>query len=793
MDSFKDSSASPSKAGQSDLLERCQEEITISSDDDDSFEGFNFDYEQSEGGDFVGAFILPKAHLNEANLSISGNYSQYNDSNVQHVQQQPQIPLPSLPPGSNQSRGQNQNNSPAFQKHITPPPTSPPTTNPNNTQKTQPSTLSIPSQSFDTFMSTDLKPKTAPPPPAPNNPSHFSLSAPPAPHPPQPPQFTTNGSNMAIVVPDQPRPPPPNLMKLETLRLTSKDININQSFNTGTSNMSGLNRTTPSRPNRPQNNTNFDSTSSTRSIQQNKPTPIAPPPPQPSTTHFNSAVPNSAHRLTLSGKLPPPPPSVISPTNKNNPQGPPPPPPSGPRASLLSTNQYSTVVPHQLGNSRKMFPAGEAIHEGDDELGQYPKGSISPRDKDQSGQNGQDEHARQSSFLPASSSFSQFSPNGPMWLNDSQDEQHQSQLESYPEDLETVALNENDYGHYHPLEFRNKEIDEKTQKLWRLSYQESRVKQTSNWEYFEEQCITMNVPIEYALRGTKPGQMLILDGIPIRQRAPIWAQLMKIDAAKRAFPTFYEDCLTQLALKPTKNSKDIAKDVKRTMQHHELFRTNDGLEMLSHILSVFSFKYPRIGYCQSMNLLASTLLLFFNEVDSYYMLEGLIINILPECYYTSDLIDVKIDVQIICHYLRKRLPKIYQKIHSFDIDLCSICIPWLMCVYVEILPLETTMRIWDIVIAEGNHTVLFRIALLIFYLHQDLILSCTTMSDLLVLLTSIPSKLIDVDNIINIAHQPICFLTKGQIDKNRKRFKKQIEKEYLKSLKYLNQNNNLSK
>ena len=75
-------------------------------------------------------------------------------------------------------------------------------------------------------------------------------------------------------------------------------------------------------------------------------------------------------------------------------------------------------------------------------------------------------------------------------------------------------------------------------------------------------------------------------------------------------PGYYDALMLQLRYHPTKSTRDIEKDVRRTMQNHPKFKTKQGLDSMTRALCAFSFRNPRIGYAQSMNVLLGTLLIF---------------------------------------------------------------------------------------------------------------------------------------------------------------------------------------
>ena len=57
------------------------------------------------------------------------------------------------------------------------------------------------------------------------------------------------------------------------------------------------------------------------------------------------------------------------------------------------------------------------------------------------------------------------------------------------------------------------------------------------------------------------------------------------------------------------------------------------------------------------------------------------------------------------------------------------CSKWFICLYSEVLPVETVLRIWDAIFYEGNK-ILFRVALGLLKLNQDRLLAQTEFAGL---------------------------------------------------------------
>ncbi|CCH59664.1 hypothetical protein TBLA_0B08490 [Henningerozyma blattae CBS 6284] len=208
------------------------------------------------------------------------------------------------------------------------------------------------------------------------------------------------------------------------------------------------------------------------------------------------------------------------------------------------------------------------------------------------------------------------------------------------------------------------------------------------------------------------------------------------------------------------------------------FQTDEPplIKSLRRVLVAFSLYNTKIGYCQSMNFLAGLLLLFLDEERAFWMLVIITSRYLPGVHNVN-LEGVNVDQGVLMLCLREYLPEIWElidnssssnnndndnplnnlqkdlamstdnvnsptnnenasnnRLHNrFDrnnnfpvlkdqflyklppITLCTAS--WFMSCFVGIVPIETTLRIWDCLFYEDSHF-LFKISLAIFKLSE---------------------------------------------------------------------------
>lgn len=66
-----------------------------------------------------------------------------------------------------------------------------------------------------------------------------------------------------------------------------------------------------------------------------------------------------------------------------------------------------------------------------------------------------------------------------------------------------------------------------------------------------------------------------------------------------------------------------------------------------------------------------------------------------------------IDIEVLRELLNKRAPQINQSLDQFGLPLAVITTKWLICLFAEVLPIETVLRIWDCIFLEGYKVSVF--------------------------------------------------------------------------------------
>ncbi len=300
---------------------------------------------------------------------------------------------------------------------------------------------------------------------------------------------------------------------------------------------------------------------------------------------------------------------------------------------------------------------------------------------------------------------------------------------------------------------------------WSNGYLLSQERRTKRWlSYMQEQDLPTFMPICFPSRSAKT-ERYIRKGIPPAWRGSAWFFYAGGDAYLAKHVDLYTSLVSRSEGELSSIDKEsIERDLHRTFPDNIHFKPDlpfSGssaaelplLSSLRHVLRAYALHNPRIGYCQSLNFLAGLLLLFLPEEKAFWMLHIITAVHLPGTHEVS-LEGTNVDLWILMVALKSTLPNIWAKVGAAGgsgddihgsarlppISLCTTS--WFMSLFIGTLPIETVLRVWDVLFYEGSRT-LFRVALTIFKLGEQRIKDVTDPVELFQVVQSLPRGMLD--------------------------------------------------
>ncbi|XP_058129795.1 growth hormone-regulated TBC protein 1-A isoform X1 [Anopheles coustani] len=206
-------------------------------------------------------------------------------------------------------------------------------------------------------------------------------------------------------------------------------------------------------------------------------------------------------------------------------------------------------------------------------------------------------------------------------------------------------------------------------------------------------------------------------GVPGPLREEVWMKSSGAFQLQQKEPTLYQKLLTY------EYDQDIADQIKldlpRTFPdniHFEQYQVS-----LYNVLIAFAHHNRTVGYCQGLNYIAGLLLIVTkNEESTFWLLKVLIENIVP-LYHTKTMDNLITDIDVLSELIRLRVPDVHRHIFDLGLPWPVIATKWFICLYAEVVPTETVLRIWDCLFLEGNK-ILLRVGLtIVVRLRQELL------------------------------------------------------------------------
>ncbi|KAF6068960.1 Rab-GTPase-TBC domain family protein [Candida albicans] len=321
-----------------------------------------------------------------------------------------------------------------------------------------------------------------------------------------------------------------------------------------------------------------------------------------------------------------------------------------------------------------------------------------------------------------------------------------------------------------------------------------------------------NIPTRFPPRSDKVKKM-IRRGIPPEWRGNAWFFYAGGYEKLSKNVGTYERIVKATYNVKTKDTEVIERDLNRTFPDNIYFNSSikgvfSSLETLQQekeqetllikslrrVLVAFAQHQPQIGYCQSLNFLAGLLLLFMEEEKAFWMLVILTERIIPKVH-SANLEGVHTDQGVLMLCVKEYIPQLWQVLgKNFDGETLSedkilsrlppvtlVTSSWFMSVFVGILPIETTLRLWDILWYEGSKTI-FRFSLTIFKIGSGSGGGGESEQiELFQFMQNFPKKILDANLLIDLCFKKIGgygfgSLSQDEINKCRAFVSKQREK-----------------
>ncbi|XP_054786488.1 uncharacterized protein LOC129292849 isoform X2 [Prosopis cineraria] len=276
-------------------------------------------------------------------------------------------------------------------------------------------------------------------------------------------------------------------------------------------------------------------------------------------------------------------------------------------------------------------------------------------------------------------------------------------------------------------------------------------------------------PLEYSCPWKEELEVLVRGGVPMALRGELWQAFVGVKA--RRVEKYYQSLLTpenDFGIKldqPSMHSTDkdgkenvdsiyapekwkgqIEKDLPRTFPGHPAL-DEDGRNALRRLLTAYARHNPSVGYCQAMNFFAGLLLLMMPEENAFWTLMGILDDYF-DGYYSEEMIESQVDQLVFEELVRERFPKLVNHLDYLGVQVAWVTGPWFLSIFMNMLPWESVLRVWDVLLFEGNRVMLFRTALALMELYGPALVTTKDAGDAITLLQSLAGSTFDSSQLV---------------------------------------------
>uniref|UniRef100_A0A3Q0R3Z1 TBC1 domain family member 8B n=1 Tax=Amphilophus citrinellus TaxID=61819 RepID=A0A3Q0R3Z1_AMPCI len=232
---------------------------------------------------------------------------------------------------------------------------------------------------------------------------------------------------------------------------------------------------------------------------------------------------------------------------------------------------------------------------------------------------------------------------------------------------------------------------------------------------------------------TEKIQKLVAMGIPESLRGELWMIFSDASSDLESHQGYYTTLVQKSMGQNNLATEEIERDLHRSLPDHPAFQNPTGIAALRRVLTAYAHRNPKIGYCQSMNILASVLLLYAKEEDAFWLLVAVCERMLPD-YFNRRVIGAQVDQSVFEELIRERLPEMAEQIPDLS-TLSSVSLSWFLTLFLSVLPFHSAVCVVDCFFFHGIKAI-FQLGLTVLEANAAQLSSSTDDGQALMILTS---------------------------------------------------------
>ncbi|KAB7494763.1 TBC1 domain family member 9 [Armadillidium nasatum] len=205
---------------------------------------------------------------------------------------------------------------------------------------------------------------------------------------------------------------------------------------------------------------------------------------------------------------------------------------------------------------------------------------------------------------------------------------------------------------------------------------------------------------------------LVIEGVPDSVRPKIWLIFSGAIHDLEANPGYYEKAALAGLAQGGPANEEIERDLHRSLPEHPAFQNEMGIAALRRVLCAYAWRNPAIA----MNIVASVLLVYCSEEESFWLLAALSERLLPD-YYNNKVVGALVDQGVLEELIFCRMPDLHEKLDNLGI-ISLISLSWFLSLFLSVMAYEAAVNVMDCFFYDGARVV-FMIALAVLKANEN--------------------------------------------------------------------------
>ncbi|XP_044751449.1 TBC1 domain family member 12-like isoform X2 [Coccinella septempunctata] len=237
-----------------------------------------------------------------------------------------------------------------------------------------------------------------------------------------------------------------------------------------------------------------------------------------------------------------------------------------------------------------------------------------------------------------------------------------------------------------------------------------------------------------SMKDNRKTRELWWQGLPSNVRGKVWS--LAIGNELNLTQKLYEICLARAqeklnapkdeqreSINNQERSLDAIKlDISRTFPHLCIFQEGGPYsEILHSLLAAYVCYRPDVGYVQGMSYIAAILILNMEQDSAFICFANLLNQPLHLSAFTLNQKQMLAYFEAFHEVFNYNLPKLFTHFQKSGLTPDLYLLDWIYTIFAKAMPLDVACRIWDVFLRDG-YEFIFRTALGILYLHQDILM-----------------------------------------------------------------------